>query len=168
MSDYIIPIIILFVLCYGFIKKVNCYSSFTTGAKKSLSLIIDIFPFIIAIMIMIELFRVSNLSFYFAKLLSPLFKLFGIPTELCELTLLKPFSGSGSLALLDNIYKTYGVDSYISRCASVIMGSSETVFYISTVYFSKTKVKRLGYAIPVSLLATIIGVIFGCFICKII
>lgn len=168
MSNYFIPIIILLILIYGAAKKVNCYISFTNGAKKSLDLIIDIFPFIIAIMIMVELFRVSNLSFYLSQALSPVFNFLGIPSQLCELVLLKPFSGSGSLALLDNIYKTYGVDSYISRCASVIMGSSETIFYISTVYFSKTKVKRLGYAIPVSLFATFIGAILGCLICKII
>ncbi len=166
MSDYIIPIIIFLILVYGIVKKVNCYTSFTTGAKKSFELVLDIFPFIIAIMIMVELFRISNLSYYLSYALSPAFKFLGIPPELCELVLLKPFSGSGSLALLDNIYKTYGVDTYIARCASVIMGSSETVFYISTVYFSKTKVKRLGYAIPVSLFATIIGAIFGCLICK--
>ena len=168
MSNYIIPLIIFFILIYGIAKKVNCYTSFTTGAKKSFELIIDIFPFIIAIMIMVELFRISNLSYYLSVAFSPIFKLLGIPPQLCELVLLKPFSGSGSLALLNNIYSNYGVDSYISRCASVIMGSSETIFYISTVYFSKTKVKRLGYAIPVSLLATIIGTIVGCLLCKII
>ena len=168
MTEYILPCIILFVFIYGISKKTNCYASFTTGAKKSLQLIIDIFPFIICIMIMIGLFRASNLSFYLAKTISPIFSILGIPTELCELIFLKPFSGSGSLALLGNIYEMYGVDSYIARCASVIMGSSDTVFYISTVYFSKTKVKRLGYAIPVSLLATIIGAIISCLICKII
>lgn len=168
MSNYILPIIIFLIFIYGIAKKVNCYTSFTTGAKKSFNLIVDIFPYIIAIMIMVELFRVSNLSYYLSYALSPIFNFLGIPRELCKLVLLKPFSGSGSLALLDNIYKTYGVDTYISRCASVIMGSSETVFYISTVYFSKTKVKRLGYAIPVSLFTTIIGAILSCLICKII
>ena len=168
MSNYIIPIIIFLILIYGMAKIVNCYISFTNGAKKSFNLILDIFPFIIAIMIMVELLKVSNMSYYLSYLLSPVFDFLGIPNQLCELVLLKPFSGSGSLALLNNIYQTYGVDSYISRCASVIMGSSETIFYISTIYFSKTKVKRLGYAIPVSLFATFIGAILGCLICKII
>lgn len=167
MSDYILPIIILLILVYGIAKKVNCYTSFTKGAKKSFELILDIFPFIIAIMVMVEIFRVSGLSYYLSYALSPVFRFVGMPSELCELVLLKPFTGSGSLALLNNIYTTYGVDSYIARCASVIIGSSETVFYISTVYFSKTKVKRLGYAIPVSLLITIIGAIFSCLICRV-
>ena len=166
MSNYIIPTIVLFILFYGCIKKVNCYKSFTIGAKKSFDLILDIFPFIIAIMIMVSLLRASGINLIFAKILTPIFNLFSIPSELCEIVLLKPFSGSGSIALLSDIYKTYGVDSYIARCASVIIGSSETTFYISAIYFSKTKVKRLGYAIPVSLFATFIGVVFSCFICK--
>ncbi len=166
MSNYIIPVILLIIFAYGVFNKVNCYKSFTDGAKKGLGVVLDIFPYIIAIMILVELLKISGLSILFAKTLSPIFKVFGIPSELCEIILLKPFTGSGSLALLNEIYKTYGVDSYIARCASVIMGSSETIFYISTIYFSKTKVKRLGYAIPVSLFATFVGTIFSCFICK--
>lgn len=166
MSDYIIPAIILFVLIYGICKNINCYSSFTSGAKKSFELVLDIFPFIIAIMIMVAVFRASGLSYYLSYIMSSIFKFVGVPAELSELILLKPFTGSGSLALLKDIYSTYGVDSYISKCASVIMGSSETIFYISTIYFSKTKVKRLGYAIPVSLFVTFLGTIFSCFICR--
>jgi spore maturation protein B len=167
MSDYIIPIVVLLIFIYGITKKVNCYTSFTAGAKKGLGVVIDIFPFIIAIMIMVELFRVSGLSYQLSKVISPFFELLGIPGELCELVLLKPFTGSGSLAMLNNIYTTYGVDSYISRCASVIMGCSETIFYISTIYLSKTKVKRLGYAIPVSLIVALLGAIFSCYLCKV-
>jgi len=167
MSNYIIPSIIFLILLYGIFKNVNCYTSFTQGAKKSLNLVLDIFPFIIAIMVMVAVFRVSGLANFLAYILSPVFKFFGVPPELSELIFLKPFTGSGSLAMLTEIYKNYGADSYIARCASVILGSSETIFYISTVYFSKTKVKRLGYAIPVSLFVTFLGAIFSCLICKV-
>lgn len=167
MSNYIIPSIIFLILLYGIFKNVNCYNSFTQGAKKSLNLVLDIFPFIIAIMVMVAVFRVSGLANFLAYILSPVFKFFGVPPELSELIFLKPFTGSGSLAMLTEIYKNYGADSYIARCASVILGSSETIFYISTVYFSKTKVKRLGYAIPVSLFVTFLGAIFSCLICKV-
>ena len=87
---------------------------------------------------------------------------------LIELVLLRPFTGSGSLALLSEIFNTYGTDSYIGRCASVIIGSSETVFYVSAVYFAKTSVKKLSYAIPVSLIATFIGAIVSCLLVRII
>ena len=97
---------------------------------------------------------------------NPFFRLIGIPKELTELIIIRPLSGSGSLALLEELYQTYGVDSYVSRCASVIIGSSETVFYIAAVYFSTTKVKKLRSAIPIALIATFIGTIFACLFCR--
>ncbi len=167
MSKYILPIMIILCLIIAPIKKVNAYKSFVGGAKQSIPLVIDLFPYIAAIFIMVELINVSGLTKVISTLTSPIFRVFGIPEELSQLVILKPFTGSGSLALLSDIYTTYGVDSYVSRCASVIMGSSETVFYISTIYFSKTKVTKLLYAIPVSLIACLVGAIVSCALCKI-
>ena len=167
MSKYILPIIFIFTFLYAFIKKVNAYNSFAIGCQKSFSIVLDILPYITTIMIMIELMHISGVGAFLAKLFEPVFSLFGIPKEVCELILIKPFSGSGSISVLDNIYCTYGVDSYISKCASVICSSSDTVFYISTLYFSKTKIKRLLYAIPVSLISCFFGAIISCIICKI-
>ena len=90
----------------------------------------------------------------------------GVPTELCELVVIRPLSGNGSIAILENIYKTYGADSYIARCGSVIVGASETVFYIATVYFSTTKVRKLRYAIPISLFSCYLGAVFACLLCR--
>ncbi len=165
--NYIIPLLILFLFIYSIIKKQNNYDSFVKGAKKSLTLIFEIFANIVAIFILIELFKQSGISYYLNKILSPILNFLGIPCELSELIILKPFSGSGSLALLSEIFETYGVDSYIGRCASVIMSSSETVFYVSSVYFSKTKVKNLGYSIPLALFVTILSSILACLFCKV-
>ena len=164
---YVIPILLILLIIYTTIKKENSYNIFVNGASKSLKLVFDIFANIVAIFVIIELFKVSGLSAYLSKILSPVFSFIGIPSELTELIVLKPFSGSGSLALLSDIYTTYGVDTYIGRCASVIMASSETVFYVSSVYFSKTKVKNLGYAIPLALFITLLGSFFACLFCKI-
>lgn len=147
-------------------KKVPVFDTFSEGCKESLKLVCSIFPFICAILIAVELFSLSGLNVYLSKLLAPIFTLLGIPTELCELLIIRPLSGNGSLAMLENIYTTYGVDSYIARCASVIVGASETVFYISTVYFSTTKVKKLRYAIPVSLFSCYAGAIIACVVCR--
>lgn len=166
--NYIIPILILLVLIFALYKKEDSYGVFVQGAQKSLTLIFDIFANIVAIFIIIELFRASGISVFLSKILSPVFSFLGIPVELCELIILKPFSGSGSLALLSDIFTNYGVDSYIGRCASVIMASSETVFYVSGVYFSKTKVKNLSYAIPLALFVTLLSSILACLFCKII
>lgn len=167
MIKYVIPILLIFLIAFAFIKKIDNYGVFVKGASKSLKLLFDIFANIVAVFIIIELFKVSGLSGYLYKILSPVFNFIGIPAELTELIVLKPFSGSGTLALLSDIFTTYGVDSYIGRCASVIVASSETVFYVSSVYFSKTKVKNLSYAIPLALFVTFLGSLFACLFCKI-
>jgi spore maturation protein B len=167
MSAYLIPAIIFLLFLYATLKSVNTYNSFVMGAKASLKLIFDIFPYIVAVFIMVELFRESGFALILSDALAPIFNLIAIPKELIELVLLRPFTGSGSLALLSDIYATYGTDTYIGRAASVIMGSSETVFYVSAVYFSKTSVKKLGYAIPVALFATLVGAVVACLICRV-
>ncbi len=167
MSVYILPIIFISLFIYCFCKKINTYDTFVKGAKGAIKLVVEIFPFIAAILIATTLLRVSGITDFLANLLAPIFKFFGIPKELCELVLLRPFTGSGSYGILNNIFSQYGVDSYISRCACVIMGCSETIFYVATVYISQTKVKKLAYAIPVALVCSFVGTIVACLICRI-
>jgi len=159
MIDYTLPLIILALIVYSAIKKVPVFHSFAEGAKEALNLAYGIFPYLAAIFICIHLFRASGLSALLNKAVSPVFIFLGIPSELCELMILRPFSGGGSLALLEDIYANYGADSYPARCASVIMASSETIFYVSALYFSKTNIKKLGYAVPAALIATFIGAV---------
>lgn len=167
MSGYIIPIIFLFVFCYAKYKKVPCYDTFVKGAKKSIPLVVDIFPYIATIMVAVALLRISGITELLAYALSPVFNLLGIPTQLVELVLLRPFTGSGSYALLNDVLVKYGADSYISRCACVILGCSETIFYVTTVYISQTKVKKLLYAIPIALICSLVGSVVACLLCKI-
>lgn len=168
MSGYILPILFIGLFCYAKYKKVNCYDTFVKGAKKSIPLVVDIFPYIASIMVAVALLRSSGITSLLCELLSPIFNASGIPTGLMELVLLRPFTGSGSYALLDNVFSTYGADSYISRCACVILGCSETIFYVTTVYLSQTKIKKLYYAIPIALVCSIVGSILACLVCKII
>lgn len=167
MSNYIIPIFIISIIVYSVIKRKNAYQSFVFGAKTSFDLVLTSFPYIVAIFVAIELFSASGLSALMAQGLSPALNAVGIPSELGELILLKPFSGCGSLAMVENIFAKYGVDSYLARSASCIAGSSEAIFYISAILFSKTKVKKFAYAIPVALLANFISAIVGCAICRV-
>ena len=167
MSSYIIPIFIIFTLLYACYKKVNAYNSFVFGAKTSFDLILTSLPYLVAIFIALELFRESGLSLMLSKILSPVFGIFGIPSELNEMILIKPFSGCGSIAVLENIFTQYGADSYLARAGSCIAGSSEAIFYVTAVYFSKTDIKKFSYAIPVALIANFIGVVVACNICKI-
>lgn len=162
---YFIPIFFIVILIYSLIKKVKPYDAFTNGAKSAIPFAISIFPYLVSIFVMTELFEASGLSALFTKILSPIFNFLGIPSELTKLVLIKPFSGSGSLALLSEIFSTYGVDSYLSRCACVIYGSSETVFYIAAVYFAGAKTKKLTAPIIISLIASFFSCVFACFIC---
>ena len=167
MSLYVLPILIIVLFVYAFFKKINTYKSFVDGAKGAFALCLDIFPYIVAILVAVALFRVSGLADFLIKLLNPLFCVLGIPSEVSELVLLRPFTGSGSFALLNDIFLTYGADSYIARCACCILGSSETLFYVTTVYTSKTSIKKLSFAIPVGILASLFGSVIACLLCRI-
>lgn len=166
MSVYVVPILVVLVIVYATIKKTNCYNSFTTGAYSSIDLCFSILPNIVAIFIVIELLSVSGTLNFIANLLSPIFSILGVPKEVCHLVLFKPLSGSGSLAVLEQIFSSFGADSYIGRCASCIMASSETTFYVTTVYFAKSKTKKLLYAVPVSIISMMFGAVMACLLCK--
>ena len=168
VSIFIFPALFIFVLIYSAIKKKSPYKAFMDGAKEAPALAVRVLPSLAAIFVAIEFLKVSGLGEVIASFLAPIFGIFGIPKELSLLCFIKPFSGSSCMAILSDIYTKYGVDSYIGRCASVIMSSSDTLFYIVAVYFTNTKVKKFLLAIPIALLANFIGMITACLLCKII
>lgn len=164
----IIPVLLISLVIYSAIKKIKPYDAFAEGAGKAIPLVFSIFPYLATILMMTELFEKSGLSAKLIETITPVTDFLGIPPEITPLVLLKPFSGSGSLAVLSGIYSEYGADGYIPRCASVIFGSSETIFYVSAVYFARVKEKRLIKPIIISLISTFISTIFACFICRVI
>ena len=166
MTNYIIPIFIIVVLIFSLIKKINAYDCFVSGARTSVDLCINTFPYLVAIFAVVELLSLSGISSYLTQISKPVFNFFGIPSELIEFLILRPFTGSGSIAMLSNLFSLHSPDSYISKCASVIMSCSETTFYVVAVYFSTTKIKKLKYIIPVCLLSAFLGSIISCFICR--
>ncbi|MDE7296378.1 MAG: spore maturation protein [Clostridia bacterium] len=161
----IIPVLFLALFAYALFKKVKLYDCFTAGIKEAAPLVLSLFPYLAAILILSELFEQSGLSGYLTAFLSPAFRVLGIPPEISKLVLLKPFSGSGSTALLSEILAEYGADSYIARCACVAYGSSETVFYILAVYFAGIGKRRIR-PVVISLFAGFASVILGCFLCR--
>ena len=164
---YVIPVIFILVIGYAAIKRVNVFSAFTRGAGEGVKFVFNLLPLLICTFIMCELFERSHLSDFTSKLLSPFFSFLGVPPELSKLILIKPFSGSGSLAYLTNVIAEHGADSYIARCACVLYGSSETVFYISVVYFAKCAQKKRLIPILIILFATFISTIIACLLCRI-
>ncbi len=167
MASYIIPIFIILVLIYSLFKKINAYDCFVTGARSAVDLCIDTFPYLVAIFAVVELLSVSGISKALTEVSAPLFTFLGIPAELIEFLILRPFTGSGSIAMLSNLFSNYGADSYIAKCACVIMSCTETTFYVIALYFSTTKIKKLKYIIPVCLLSAFIGAIIACALCKV-
>ena len=165
--QYVIPAIFILVLTAAVVKRVNVFTSFSRGAGEAVRFVFSLLPLLACTFIMCELFERSHLSDALSRFLSPAFSFLGVPPELSKLILIKPFSGSGSLAYLTQIISEYGADSYIARCACVLYGSSETVFYISVVYFAKCPKKRRPLAIAVILFATFISTIVACILCRI-
>lgn len=164
---FIIPLVFIAVFAFAIYKKVKIYDEFSGGVKEAFDFTLSLLPCLAAIFMMCELFEVSGLADMFTGALAPVFNLLGIPEELTKLILIKPFSGSGSIAYLTDIIERYGADSYITRCACVCFGSSETVFYISAVYFAKTKNKKLALPIFIVLLSTFFTTILACLVCRI-
>ena len=163
---YVIPAIFLAVFIAAAVKKVKIYDEFSAGIGEAVKFTMNLLPFLAAVFMMCELFEVSTLSDRLTALLSPVFSALGIPSELVKLVLIKPFSGSGSLAYLSKIISENGADSYVARCAAVCYGSSETMFYISAVYFAGLKKKRLAASMAIVAASTLLSTVLACFICK--
>lgn len=162
----IIPLLFAALFVYALIRKVRLYDCFTEGVKGAIPLVVSLFPYLVSVLILSELFEQSGLSARLTQGLAPVFRFLGIPPEIGKLVLLKPFSGSGSTALLSEILSAYGADSYIARCACVAYGSSETVFFISAVYFAGSR-KNLTKPVLIALFSNFASLILGCLFCKI-
>lgn len=139
----IIPVIFLFSFLFAAVRKVRVYDSFAEGVKGAIPLVMSVFPYIATVMMLTQLFSVSGLEDKLTALLAPLFERLGIPKEISSLVLVKPLSGNGSTAVLSDILARYGPDSYVSRCACVAYGSSETVFYIGSRLFLPHKAEKI-------------------------
>lgn len=162
----IIPLLFAALFVYALIRKVRLYDCFTEGVKGAIPLVVSLFPYLVSVLILSELFEQSGLSARLTQGLAPVFRFLGIPPEIGKLVLLKPFSGSGSTALLSEILSAYGADSYIARCACVAYGSSETVFFISAVYFAGSR-KNLTKPVLIALFSNLASLILGCLFCRI-
>ena len=165
MSAYLLPAFIALNFLVGAIRRVPVFDAFIDGAKEAVSLAVQVFPYLAAVLIAVSLFKESGLSVFLARAASPLFDLLGIPPELTELIVVRPMSGSGSIGLLAEVYRTCGADSYAARAASVIVGSSETVFYVAALY-GGGKVKKYKGAIAIALVATFAGTVISCLLCR--
>ena len=168
ISSSLIPIIILLIVTYGIIKKVKVYEVFVEGAKEGLKICKNIFPYLLCILLAIKVFRESGILEYIINFIEPLTNLLGIPKEVITQIFIKPLSGSGALGVFTDNIKTFGPDSYLGVLSSVLMGSTETIFYTIALYFGAVKIKKIRHTLWTAIIAEIIGVILAINITKII
>ncbi len=157
------PALFLAAICLSFVRKRNPFSRFTQGCGDAVDLALGVFPYLVAALVCAKVVLQSGLSDALAEVLAPVLRFFGIPAELSTLLIVRPLSGSGSLALLQSVYRTYGVDSFVSLAASVAYGASESVLYLLAVYFCGGRRQCPPYAVAVALLSSFCGVAFGIF-----
>lgn len=164
MTAYILPLVIATVVFFGFIKKVEVFNSFTIGAKGGLKTAISIFPTIVGLIVAIEMLKVSGALDIFCNILSPISNFLSLPKEVLPIFLIKPFSGSGATALLNNVLENYGADSIIGRTSAIMCSSGETTFYAVSIYYSAINVKNIKYTLFAGLVANFAsGILSGIF-----
>ncbi len=160
-AELIIPILICVLMAYALAKKVNVYKAFVEGASEALPQLISILPYLAAMLSAIELIRASGVLGAIVGIIEPAAERIGIPAGTVPIIVLRPFSGSASLALLRDTLIRYGPDSASGRAASVIVGSTETVFYTIAVYFGAAGVTGTRHAVPVALISGAVGCAVG-------
>ena len=166
-QNLVLPFTITGIILYGLYKKLPVFTLFTKGAKKAVGQLTDLLPSLTALIIAVSMLSASGGTEILCNLLSPAADLLGIPKEVLPLCLISPLSGSGSLAVLEEILQSFSPDSYIGRTASVIAGASETTFYAVTVYYSAVGITKTRHTVPAALAADVTAYIAAALYCKI-
>jgi spore maturation protein B len=154
-----IPLLIGFILLYGTIKRVPTYESFVEGGKEGIKIAVSIIPFLVGMLVSISIFRASGALDALMDWMRPFMKTMGVPAEIVPLLIIRPISGTAALGMTSDLIAVYGPDSFIGRLASVLQGSTDTTFYVLTVYFGAVGIKKMGDALKVGLLADVVGII---------
>ena len=157
ISVWLIPIMILVTLLWGLIKKIPIYEVFVDGAKDGLKVSVNILPYLLAIMVAVSMLRASGAIDIAANLLSGVLDYFKIPVDILPVMIIRSLSGSAVLGLFSEIANNYGPDSYVTKLAAIMVGSSETTFYVLAVYFGSVGIKKFRHALCAGIFADIIG-----------
>lgn len=159
ISNLAIPFTILIILVYGLIERNKVFDTFLEGAKEGIEIVVKIFPTLVGLFVAIGALRYSGVLDFIIKLIYPIVNFFNIPKEIMPLAILRPISGSASIAIGSDIMTQYGVDSKIGLIASTIMGSTETTLYTIAVYTSVVGVKKIRFVLLAALIGDLIGLL---------
>ena len=166
LSTIAVPIVILLIISYGVIEKNKVYDTFIEGAKEGMQVVVNIFPTLIGIFLAVGALRSSGLIELIINIIKPIIETLRIPAEIMPLALLRPISGSASMAVATDIISKHGVDSLIGLIASTIMGSTETTLYTIALYTSAVGIKRIRFVLISALIADITGMLISVAICR--
>lgn len=166
ISLWALPAIIIIILTMGLIKKVPIYEVFTDGAKEGFKVSVNIIPYLVAIIVAISMLRASGIIELTGQALSPLLSYFNIPADIIPVAIVRSLSGSAALGIFSDIAHSLGPDNYATTLSAVMVGSSETTFYILAVYFGAVGIKKIRYALAVGLLADFIGILAAVTVCN--
>ena len=161
MINYLVPIMVVYIIIYGLYKKVDIFDTFIEGVKEGINTTFKLFPTIFAMVIAITILTNSSLLLDISNLLNPIFKLRSFPSEILPLAVMKPISGSSSIVILNDLLSRYHPDSYIGRISSVIGGSTDTTIYIISLYFGSIGIKKIKYSLIVGLIADLLCIIIS-------
>ena len=166
ISIWALPAIIILILTFGLIRKVPLYEVFTTGAKEGFKVSVNIIPYLVAIMVGISMLRASGIIEGIGTRLSPILSHFNISADVIPLMIVRPLSGSAALGIFSDIAHNAGPDAFTTKLAAIMVGSSETTFYVLAVYFGAVGISKIRYALAVGLLADIIGIVSAILVCN--
>ena len=166
LSTFIVPALIVFFPLYGIFKRVPVYEEFVTGAKEGFNVAVRIMPYVVAILVAVGMFRASGAMDFAQDALRPMLKPFGIPPEIVPMAITRPLTGGGSLGVLGDMIRAYGLDSPFVKMAATLYGSTETTFYIIAVYFGAISIKKTRHALPAGLIAELAAVLFAVYVIK--
>jgi spore maturation protein SpmA len=163
-----IPFLLSFVLLYATLRGVQVYEQFVEGAREGFQVAIRIIPYLVAMLVAIGIFRGGGGLDLLAKLFGSVLGAIGFPTELLPMALIRPLTGTGTLAIFSDLVATHGPDSLLARTAGTLFGSTETTFYVVALYFGSVAVRRTRHAIPAGLIADATGVVAAVVICRVV
>lgn len=166
ISNLAMPLIILIIVFYSLIERKKAFDIFLDGAKEGLNIVLNIFPTLIGLFVAIGALRSSGILDLIINFITPILDIFNFPSEIMPLAILRPISGSSSIAIATDIMKNFGVDSNIGIIAATIMGSTETTLYTIAVYTSSVKIKKTRFVLLATLTADFVGILTSVVVCQ--
>ena len=148
LGIYILPAVIVLILILAWCGRCRCSTPLSPAQRRGFPPPFSIAPALVGLITAVSMLKASGALDLFTAALRPVAEFLGLPAEVMPMTLLRPVSGSGSIAFMNSIFQSSGPDSFAGRVAAVMMGSTETTFYTVAVYYGAVGVQKTRHTIP--------------------